>query len=1174
MELGAFIDRWFGREGGAERANYQMFLSELCQTLDLPIPDPKGQGLENYVFEAPVKSQAVLGTKGTGRIDLYKKDCFILEAKQSQVKPGEAIPADAPEEALETVTDLFGNIIGHTASKSKKAPRYDRLMADARVQAERYALALPDNHKTPPFLIVADIGRSFELYFDWAGNGRGYSFFPDQQNYRITLDQLHDEKIRDLLRAIWTNPASVDPRLKAAEVTRDIAKRLSRVAEALELEQRGANPGAPDFALALGIEETSLFLMRILFCMFAEDVELLPKGSFTRFLDEARNKSDRWWQSGLNDLWQAMNHGDEHNRFWNQGDALVRHFNGNLFSSAKVYDLPQEFKGELLEAAKRDWRSVEPAIFGTLLEQVLTKAQRAQLGAHYTPRPYVQRLVSATFGDLLQEEWAEVEEAVRLLLNPSPLAGEEGGALAPEGEGAGAPATKQTKAAQTRRNPSPRPLPQGEREKSAIALIQNFHSRLCALRSRAPACGPGNFLDVSREGLLRLEGKALALAESLGQPITPAVHPNQFLGLELNPRAAVIAELVLWIGWLRHRLANHPTAIGDPVLPTLTNINGGTHGGFDAVLRRTATGEPDTANPMVPDWPKADFIVGNPPFIGGKDIRAKLGGDYAEALWKANPCVPKSADFVMQWWDHAAWLLTRPGTMLRRFGFVTTNSITQTFSRRVIESYLHKSSPERGGGAGEARDGGGSPPETSLEAESPLHPQPVAGGPPPHSGEDAQRLSLILAIPDHPWTKATKDAAAVRIAMTVAEAGTHDGTLLEIVGEEGLETDDPTLEQRQIEGRVNADLTVGADTIGMRALKANEGISFRGVTLIGKGFVVSSAIAKVLGLGSREGLENHIRPYLNGRDLIQKSRRALVIDFFGLKEKEVRTRFPEAYQYLIDNVKTAVWNEKKKMWQGRDVNNRESYKRNWWIFGEPRGEQRPALVGLKRYIATTQTATHRIFQFVDISFLPDQQIITIGSDRAFDLGVLSSEVHFGWVSSAGGTLEDRPRYNNTVCFDPFPFPDATPEQRATIAELAEELDITRKAALAEVPGLTMTEIYNLREWLRQQSPAPLGEGLGVGSVSIAPASNARNAGKGDGMMADRARAARAGIVHRLHEQIDEAVAEAYGWPVDLAPAEIVARLVALNAERAKEEAEGKIRWLRPDYQIPRFGSKK
>jgi hypothetical protein len=1155
MELGAFIAKYGNTRGGAERAVYQMFLTELAQLLGVETPGiAEGGTLGDYQFEAPVKSAAALGKGGTGRIDLYKRNCFILEAKQSRIKPGEAVPAEAPEETLETVTDLFGNIIGHTAAMGKKPARYDSFMADARIQAEKYALALDKDHKTPPFLIVADIGRSFELYFDWAGNGRGYSFFPDQQNYRITLDQLHDETIRDLLRAIWTNPSSVDPRLKAAEVTRDIAKRLSRVAEALELEQRGANPGAPDFALALGIEETSLFLMRILFCMFAEDVELLPKGSFTRFLDEARSKSDRWWQSGLNDLWQAMNESQEHNRFWNQGDALVRHFNGNLFSSAKVYDLPQEFKGELLEAAKRDWRSVEPAIFGTLLEQVLTKAQRAQLGAHYTPRPYVQRLVSATFGDLLNEEWAGVEEAVRLHLNPSPLAGEEGGAPAPEGEGAGAPATKQTKAAQTRRDPSPRPLPQGEREKSAIALIKSFHTRLCALRILDPACGTGNFLYVSMEELLRLEGKALALAESLGTPIAPAVHPNQFLGLELNPRAAVIAELVLWIGWLRHRLANHPAAIGDPVLPTLTNINGGTHGGFDAVLRRTATGEPDTANPVVPDWPKADFIVGNPPFIGGKDIRAKLGGDYAEALWKANPRVPKSADFVMQWWDHAAWLLTRPDTTLRRFGFVTTNSITQTFSRRVIEGYLHKNpSPLAGEGqAQSARERGAERATASVDATSPSEaPSPTAPSQqadkvsyPLPQGE--RSLSLILAIPDHPWTKSTPDAAAVRIAMTVAEAGAHDGKLLEIVREEGLETDDPNLVTTEAEGSINADLTVGADAVSVQPLLANEGLGYRGVQLIGPGFIVSPNQAVHLGLGKREGLDAHIRPYLNGRDLLQRSRGVMVIDLLGVNEKDVRIRFPEVYQHLLDHVLNSV-DPETKLPNGRAVNRRESYKKYWWVHGEPRKDMRPALSGLHRFVATVETAKHRIFEFLDTAILPDNKVLAIGAEDAFYLGVLTSNFHLVWATSQGGLLEDRPVYVKSQCFDPFPFPDATPEQRATIAELAEELDATRKAALAEVPGLTMTEIYNLRGLLQS------GEKLSAAQE-------------------DRARAARARIVHRLHEQIDAAVAEAYGWPADLTPPEIVTRLVALNAERAAEEAAGKIRWLRPDYQMPRFGA--
>ena len=1137
MELGAFIDRWFGREGGAERANYALFLTEFCQTLDVPLPDPSGKGLGNYEFEAPVKSEAVYGGKGTKRIDLYKRDCFILEAKQSQVKPGEAIPADAPEEALETVTDLFGNIIGHTASTTKKAPRYDRLMADARVQAERYALALPDDHKTPPFLIVADIGRSFELYFDWAGNGRGYSFFPDQQNYRITLDQLHDEKIQELLRAIWTNPASVDPRLKAAEVTREIAKQLSLVAGHLEATQRQANPGKGDGDVALGIESTSLFLMRLLFCMFAEDVELLPKGSFTAFLDEAREKSEIWWRRGLSDLWHQMSAAALPERFWSFGDAEIRYFNGNLFSSSQVYDLDKPFKGVLYAAAKQDWRSVEPAIFGTLLEQVLTTAERAKLGAHYTPRPYVQRLVSATFGDLLNEEWAGVEEGVRLHLNP------------PD-------------ATHTTVRPEPVEGQEGKRKRAstssartvegAVTLIQNFHTRLCALRILDPACGTGNFLYVSMEELLRLEGKAIALAESLGTNIAPTVHPNQFLGLELNPRAAVIAELVLWIGWLRHRLANHPAAIGDPVLPTLTNINGGTHGGCDAVLRRTVTGEPDTENPVVPDWPTADFIVGNPPFIGGKDIRAKLGGDYAEALWKANPRVPKSADFVMQWWDHAAHILTAKNSLLRRFGFVTTNSITQTFSRRVIEGYLFKPSPlvgEVGGGrvaSAAQKTHTSDAPATIPSAADATGPHPN----PPHGGEGT--LSLILAIPDHPWTKATPDAAAVRIAMTVAQAGAHDGKLLEIVREEALETDTPNLVTSEADGAINADLTVGTDVTQAEKLLANTGICHDGVKLHGKGFSITRSEAESLGLGKREGLQVFIRPYRNGRDLtglpIDGPRDKMVIDLFGQDEKTVMRLYPEVAQHLLATVRLARETQVKKS----ATADAKAYLAQWWLMGKPRPELRPALQGAGRYIATVDTAKHRVFQFLESEIICDDKVVIIASDDPFYLGVLSSAAHLSWTTNTGGLLEDRPVYVKSKVFDPFPFPDATPEQRNVIAELAEELDATRKAALAEVPGLTMTEIYNLRAKLQS------GEKLSATDE-------------------DRARAARAGIVHRLHEQIDAAVADAYGWADDyhrgdLTSSEIVTRLVALNAQRAAEEAQGNIRWLRPDYQIPRFGT--
>ena len=356
------------------------------------------------------------------------------------------------------------------------------------------------------------------------------------------------------------------------------------------------------------------------------------------------------------------------------------------------------------------------------------------------------------------------------------------------------------------------------------------------------------------------------------------------------------------------------------------------------------------------------------------------------------------------------------------------------------------------------------------------------------------------------------------------------------------------------EGSINADLTLGADVVSVKPLKANEGLSSPGVKLHGSGFIVSPTEADHLGLGRREGLDAHIRPYLNGRDLVQKTRGAMVIDLLGVDEDFVMTHYPEVYQHLRTEVYAKKWNPKavkgKGAWEGREVNRRESYKNFWWLHGEPRKDMRPAMVGLKRFIATVETTKHRLFQMVDAQYLPDNMVIAISTDDAFHLGVLSSEVHLQWIYSkcslmGVATFEQGHRYNKSQIFDPFPFPDATPDQSATIAELAEKLDATRKAALAEVPGLTMTEIYNLRARLQS------GE-------KLSPTDE------------DRARAARAGIVHRLHEQIDAVVAEAYGWPADLTPSEIVTRLVALNAERAKEEAEGNIRWLRPEYQIPRF----
>lgn len=468
----------------------------------------------------------------------------------------------------------------------------------------------------------------------------------------------------------------------------------------------------------------------------------------------------------------------------------------------------------------------------------------------------------------------------------------------------------------------------------------------------------------------------------------------------------------------------------------------------------------------------------------------------------------------MQWWDRAAQTLVAIDTPLERFGFVTTNSITQEFSRRVISDYLVK---------------------------------------------DSKGLALVMAIPDHPWLKKRKaeapkaksglsrskekGPAAVRIAMTVAQRGNHEGRLSLVKREFALETDKPIVEFHDaVVGRINADLTLGTDSTGMKALRANEGLSARGVGLFGKKFLVSESQARHLGLGKRIGLESVFRHHRNGRDLVQSERALLAIDLFGRSEKEVRIQFPEVYEHLLLHMKPH-----------RAPNRRQSRREKWWLFGEQAPLFREHSNDLGQYIATPVTSKHKIFVFLEKKMLADDALVTIGLDDYAAFGVLSSIQHAWWAAHVGGALGNAPRYTKADCFDPFPFPDPTPQQRTAIADLAEELDATRKLAIAETDKLTMTELYNLRVKLRSGEPM-------------------------DDKDQRRATKARAAIVDRLHEQLDQAVADAYGWGEEwaagaLGPSEIVARLVALNHERAAEEAQGNIRWLRPDYQIPRFAPK-
>jgi hypothetical protein len=1054
--LDTFIARW-QHAGGSERANYQLFLTELCELLGLPRPDPAGDDTRDnaYVFERRVVMRQPDGSANNGFIDLYRRGAFVLEAKQT----------------------------GRTLDTSG----WDKAMLRAHNQADQYARALPADEGRPPFILVTDVGRNIELYAEFSRSGATYTPYPDPRSHRIRLEDLRRDDIRQRLRDVWLDPLSLDPARRSARVTREIADRLASLAKSLEAA------GHPP-------QQVAGFLMRALFTMFAEDVGLLPPRAFTELLESLKGEPHAFAPM-LEHLWQNMNTGGFSPILRNK----VLRFNGGLFAEASAIPLDRDQLDLLLKASEADWRYVEPAIFGTLLERALDPRERHKLGAHYTPRAYVERLVLPTVIEPLRAEWREVQAA----------------ALTYEQQG---------------------------KHREAVAEIRTFHRHLCEVRVLDPACGSGNFLYVTLEHLKRLEGEVLNLLHDLGESqgllelegVT--VDPHQFLGLEINPRAARIAEMVLWIGYLQWHFRTHGSVNPpEPVLRDFRNIQhrdalieyereepvtdeaGRPITRWDGVTYRKSpiTGEdiPDEAaqvvqmryvNPRKAEWPQADYIVGNPPFIGAATMRRALGDGYVDAVRRTWPEVPESADFVMYWW-HIAGETVR-AEKARRFGFITTNSIKQTFNRRVVQA--------------------------QLEAKNPL--------------------SLAFAIPDHPWVDAA-DGAAVRIAMTVGAGGaTEAGTIQEVRDERATGEDEISVSLLARAGRISADLRTGADLTSTSALLANMGVSSPGVKLHGSGFIVTPDEARKLGLSDIAGLDRHIRVYRNGRDLTDRPRGAYVIDLYGLSVTDVFERFPAVYQWILERVKP----ERDAKGHTKDG---AGYAKLWWLFGKPRQELRKMLTGLPRYIATVETMKHRLFMFLDSDVMPDNRLVCIASSAAAHLGSLSSRVHVSWALAAGGTLEDRPVYNKTLCFDTFPFPAYSPAQAARIRDLAEQLDAHRKRQQALHPELTLTGMYNVLEKLRA------GDTLTPKERTIHE----------QGLVS---------VLRELHDALDTAVFEAYGWS-DLAAQlvgkpgattplpdkpeaqaaaeeELLRRLVELNAARAAEEARGHIRWLRPDYQNP------
>ncbi len=989
------------------------------------------------MFEKAVQVSTETG-KTTKFIDLYKHGAFVLEAKQGS----------------ESNTGKLG-------TAKRDTPTWNVAMNAAFGQAIDYASALD---QPPPFIIVTDIGYCFDIYASFDGSPR-YRPFPNALGHRFFLTRLAERA--DTLRSIFLDPLSLDPSKIAVEITREVAAHLADLTR--RLEKAGHAPQA-----------VADFLMRVIFTCFAEDVGLLPEEMFTAELRDHWIKSPRSFPQGVENLWRAMNDGSVFGFF-----GKLLHFNGGLFKSPTALPLEKGDLEVLLEAASCRWNKVDPAIFGTLIEGALDKKERHSLGAHFTPRAYVERLVRPTIEEPIREDWDATQGKIRGLASNNKI-------------------------------------------KEAKVEARAFMKRLSEVRVLDPACGSANFLYVALDLLKAIEDEAFALLLALEGGQTELcldaceVTPRQFLGIEVNPRAKAIAELVLWIGYLQwhFRTKHRGGKPREPVLEDYRNIEC-----RDAVLsydsielardertgkplsrwdgetmkKHPATGElvPDNrftkpvhtyVNPRRSQWPTARFVIGNPPFIGAKNIRGDLGDSYAEALREVYPKVPDSADLVMYWWERAAAAVARGE--VERAGIITTNSIRQVFNRRIVESALADSS-----------------------------------------------ACLLFAIPDHPWVDVT-DGAAVRIAMTVvgrqskpAQQGKLATVTSESVGADGVST--VMLSERL--GELRSDLSVGADVSGAKTLRANTGLSFQGMKPHGEGFLVSKSQAEALGFGVDPAVKSHVREYMNGRDFSARSRGTYIVDLFGLNEQDARDRVPTLYQWLFDRVK-----QEREAKSGATSDSKE-YAKKWWLFAKTRPAMRAALFGLPRYIVTSETAKHRIFAFAPSNIVPDQKLRVVADASAFVLGVLSSRIHVTWALAAGGTLEDRPVYNNTRCFEPFPFPEATDAQRVKIQALADSLDSHRKAQQAKYYDVTITGMYNVLGKLRSGSELDPKEKVVHQHALVA-------------------------VLKSLHDDLDTAVFDAYGWSRDLSDEEILERLVLLNADRAREEDYETIRWLRPEFQ--------
>jgi type II restriction/modification system DNA methylase subunit YeeA len=774
---------------------------------------------------------------------------------------------------------------------------------EALLQLIRYAPAL----ESPPLQVVCDLER-FRIHTAWTNTV--------PVKYEVKLDDLNDPSQREVLRNVFYDPDKLKPTKTREAVTTDAADKFSTIA--FRLQGRGTS------------EQIAHFVNQLVFCFFAHSVKLLPDGLFPKLLKRASQNPQKA-REYFNKLFEAMESGGD----FDLND--IAWFNGGLFDGRRALQLDEGDIGLLVAAGSLDWGLIDPSIFGTLFERFLDPDKRAQIGAHYTDRDKIFKLIEPVILRPLRAEWAVARQEIQRLLS---------------GE------TKPPMRAKQRRRMTPL--------EAAEEVRSRYLERLRDIRILDPACGSGNFLYLALQGVKDIENKANLECEMLGlSPRLPIIGPEIVRGIEINPLAAELARTTIWIGDIQWRLRNGIHAKPRPILRKLDAIEC-----RDALITAPPSMLDDDGRAtrlsnsrgnfpyFEAEWPQAEFIVGNPPFLGVKKMRRGLGLEYTGAIRRTySGRVDEFSDLVCWWFEKARSQIV--AAKARRAGLVATNSIRGGQNRITLDRI-------------------------------------------------ACDLRIFEAWSDEPWVI---EGAAVRVSLVCfgpkkeQDSTALDGKLATRINPD-LTCDADVSSARQL--RENTDKSfIGMQKSGPHDIAGAHARQLLLQPVNPNGKRNSEILRPYI-----NGLDIVRRPrdiWIIDFDSLPLSEASLFEGPFELLKELV-----ESY---IEDEKQKLYEKGRK-----DLASSYKFRDDWWRLWRPRPELKEALRGLDRAIATAEVAKHRVFVWMDTRIRADKNVTVIARDDASSFGVLQSRFHIAWSLRLGTSLEDRPRYTPTTTFETFPFP--------------------------------------------------------------------------------------------------------------------------------------------------------